>query len=164
MDDLNDSVNTLNDAIQVYETSKKCFADGNSYVHKWVTNSKELIKFTNKRTESVTQTTINDKRYMQTELGTSDKYSKVLGINWDTNNDTVVIEFEKLDGDEFLKRDVTKRNILNLSASTSDPLSLICVLFYQAKYSFKNYAKTKSIGTVTFQILLLNNGKSISVI
>ena len=160
---MNYSVNTLNDAIQFYETSKKCLADGNSYVHKWATNSRELIKFINKRTKSVTQTTINDERYVQTELGTSNKYSKVLGINWDTNHDTLVIEFEKLDG-EFLQGDVIKRNILKFSASTSDPLSLICVLFYQAKYSFKNYAKTKSIGTVTFQIILLNNGKSIYVI
>ena len=36
----------------------------------------------------MTQTTINDETYVKTELGTSDKYRKVLGINWDTNNDT----------------------------------------------------------------------------
>ena len=42
----------------------------------------------------MTQTTINDETYVQTEIGTSDKYPKVLEINWGTNNDTLVIEFE----------------------------------------------------------------------
>ena len=101
VDDLNNSFSTLNDAIQFYEISTKCLADGNFYLHKWATNSKELNKFINRHTESVTQTTINDETYVQTELGTSDKYHKVLGINWDTNNDTLVIEFEKL-VDKFL--------------------------------------------------------------
>ena len=121
VDDLNNSFNTLNDAIQFYEISKECSDDGNFYLHKWAMNSKELNKFINKHTGSVTQTTINDEIYVQTELGTSNKYHKVLEINWDTNNDTLVIEFEKL-VDEFLKMDVTKRNILKLSASTFDPL------------------------------------------
>ena len=54
MDDLNNNFNTLNNAIQFYEISKKFLADGNFYLHKWATNSKELNQFTNKHTESVT--------------------------------------------------------------------------------------------------------------
>ena len=142
VDDLNNSFNTLSDAIQFYEISKECLDDGNFYLHKWAMNSKELNKFINKHTGSVTQTTINDEIYVQTELGTSNKYHKVLEINWDTNNDTLVIEFEKL-VDEFLKMDVTKRNILKLSASTFDPLGLICPFILPSKVLFQKLCKYK---------------------
>ena len=40
VDDVKNSFNTLNDAIQFYEISKKCLVDENFYLHKWGTNSK----------------------------------------------------------------------------------------------------------------------------
>ena len=82
-----------------------------------------MIKFINKRTESVTETTINDETYVQTELGTSDKYPKVLEVNWDTNNDTLVIEL--------------------VSASTDDPLGLICTFILPSKVFFQKLCKDK---------------------
>ena len=90
----------------------------------------------------MTQTTINDETYVQTELGTRDKYHKVLGINWDINNDTLVIEFEKL-VDKFLKMDDTKRNILKFNPSTFDPLGLICPFILPSKILFQKLCKEK---------------------
>ena len=34
--------------------------------------------------------------YVKTELGDSEKYHKVLEINWDTNTDCCIIEFDSL--------------------------------------------------------------------
>ena len=67
---------------------------------------------------------------------------RVLGLNWDTKNDTFVIEFMKL-VDEFLKMDVTKRNILKFSASTFDPLGLICPFILPSKVLFQKLCKDK---------------------
>ena len=90
-----------------YKVSIKCLADGNFILHKWGTNFDELRDFIN--------TSI--------WWGTSEKYCKALGINWDTKTDFFVIKFGSLAEDTFYET-VTKRNILKSSASLFAPLGL----------------------------------------
>ena len=60
----------------------------------------------------------------------SHTFRKVLGINWDTNNDFLVYEFADIIA-AASKLEITKRNILRVSAMFCDPLGLIYPIVLQ---------------------------------
>ena len=72
-------------------------------------------------------------------FGSGNKYRKVLG----TSKDTLIFELDTI-GQNGLKLDITKRNILRISASYFDPLGLICPLVLQAKLLFKDICSMKT--------------------
>ena len=80
--------------------------------------------------------------YVQTELGASEKYLKLLGINWYTNTDSFVIEFYSLVEDTFYET-VTKRNISKFNASLFDPLGLPSPFILSSKVLFQKLCKDK---------------------
>ena len=67
---------------------------------------------------------------------------KVLGINWDTNTDSFVIEFDSLVEAAFYET-VTKRNILKFIASLFDPLGLGSPCILRSKVLFQKLCKDK---------------------
>ena len=68
----------------------------------------------------------DESTYTQWQLGfNSHTFPKVLGINWDTNNDFLVYEFANIIA-VASKLEITKRNIHCVSTMFSDPLGLIC--------------------------------------
>ena len=70
-------------------------------------------------------------------MGNSYTYRKVLGVNWDTTTDIFVFEFSNIIIIAS-KLNVTKRNILTVSAMFFDPLGLICPVLLQPKLLFRN--------------------------
>ena len=78
-------------------------------VYKWA-NYDKLKDLVNAQSHPSNVQNSEDKTYVKTELGASEKYRKILGINWDTNIDSLIIEFDSLVEDTYYKT-VTKRNI-----------------------------------------------------
>ena len=61
----------------------------------------------------------------------------VLGLNWDTNNDFLVYEFADIIA-VASKLEITKRNILRVSAMFYDLLGLICPIVSQFRLIFQS--------------------------
>ena len=91
--------------------------------------------------------------YCTQTFGISNEYSKVLGVNWDLANDTFIFEFNNaIDA----KLNVTKRNILKLSAMLFDPLGIISPLVLQAKLIFKDICMLKFFWDDNLPTILTN--------
>ena len=137
MDDLSNSFSNVEDSFKFYEVSKKCLAEASFKLHKWATNSDELAKLI-KLNESDTTKTHNadDKTYVKDSLGISDTYPKVLDVTWNTTANKFAFEFSDIINIAS-KLNVTKRNILKVSAMFFDPLGLIFPILLQPNYSEK---------------------------
>ena len=79
----------------------------------------------------------DDETYVKDSLGNSYIYRKVLGVNWSTATAKFVFEFNDIINIAS-KLNVTKRNILKVSAMFFDPLGLICPILLQSKLLFRN--------------------------
>lgn len=90
-----------NEAIHFHNSSKKYFAEAGFNLRKLASNDWEIHAAIN---DSSVKTGVKDL------LGTSNKYLKVLGINWNPTNDKFVYELSKI-GVNGLSLDVTKRNL-----------------------------------------------------
>ena len=66
----------------------------------------------------------------------------VLGLNWDTNNDFLVDEFADIIA-VASKLEITKRNILCVSAMFYDLLGLICPIVSQFRLIFQSLCVEK---------------------
>ena len=84
----------------------------------------------------------NELTYVENELGVSDNYRKVLGLNWNIDKDIFVFEFSDI-AESGLGLVYTKRNILKISASFFDPLGLVCPAVLQAKLLFQELCELK---------------------
>ena len=77
------------------------------------------------------------------QLGfSSHAFRNVLGLNWDTNNDFLVYEFADIIA-VASKLEITKRNILRVSAMFYDPLGLICPIVLQFRLIFQSLCAEK---------------------
>ena len=85
----------------------------------------------------------DESTYAQSQLGfNSHTFRKVLGINWDTNNDFLVYEFDDIIA-VASKLEITKRNILRVSAMFSDTLGLIFPIVLQFRLIFQSLCAEK---------------------
>ena len=92
-------------------------------------------------------------------FGISNEYRKLLGINWHLVNDKFRFEFNNvIDAGE--KLNITKRNILKLSAMFFDPLGIISPLALQAKLIFKEVCLLKFSWDDNLPAILTNKWKS----
>ena len=65
----------------------------------------------------------NHETHVKDFLGNTYTYQKVLGVNWNATTDKFVFEFSKIINIAS-KLNVTKRNLLKVSAMFFDPLGL----------------------------------------
>ena len=138
MDDLLNSFNNVEDSFKFYEASKKCLAEASFKLHKWATNNDELAKLIKLNESGTTEMhNTDDETYVKDSLGISGTYRKVLGVNWNTTADKFVLEFSDIINIAS-KSNVTKRNILKVSAMFFHPLGLICPISLQSKLLFRN--------------------------
>ena len=110
MDDSLDSVNSNNESKTLQMELSDLWNEANMQAHKWFSNSEEVLKSIKpgeKRKETETH---------------------VLGVIWDTSNDTLRIEWTS----EKMIDTFTKRNALCV-ASMFDPLGLISPIVIQMK-------------------------------
>ena len=84
----------------------------------------------------------DDETYVQKSFGSSSKYRKVLRINWDTRTDNFVFEFANI-VEAANRLQVTKRNILKISAIFFDPLGVVCPIVLNAKVLLQETCKQK---------------------
>ena len=113
--------------------SKLCFREAGFTVRKWGTNEPKLREVIEEECKVIDG---NDVSYAKDLFGTSIKYRKVLGINWDIPRDELVMEFSAI-AKTGLQLPFTKRNILKTSASFFDPIGLISPIVLQVKLLFK---------------------------
>uniref|UniRef100_A0A914X9D3 Peptidase aspartic putative domain-containing protein n=1 Tax=Plectus sambesii TaxID=2011161 RepID=A0A914X9D3_9BILA len=108
---------SIEEAKAIYEETKQLFAQASMNVREWTSNAKEV------------------RDYIQEEDQLKDTKTKVLGILWDTAQDTLQITISV---PVCKESSVTKRQVLQIVASTYDPLGLLAPLFVQAKVFFQN--------------------------
>ena len=93
-------------------TTISIFNEAKFTLHKWHSNRPTLE--TESNIEEAT-----DQSFAKEQLGTKDKEINLLGLTWDTIEDTVSIQFEK-SNKQFTKREVVKE-----LAAICDPLGLV---------------------------------------
>ena len=92
VDDLSNSFNNVEDSFKFYEVSKKCLAEASFKLHKWATNSDELVKLIKLHKSDTTEMHNADGEiYVKDSLGIGGTYRKVLGVNWNTTTDNLCL-------------------------------------------------------------------------
>ncbi|XP_053406659.1 uncharacterized protein LOC123538298 [Mercenaria mercenaria] len=111
MDNVITGVNSVTEAVELYETAKSMFTEMSMNLREWMTNNEEI----------------------QSIIPDDDKSAggivKVLGHLWNAENDSIQLKDPKLLKDVK----VTKRNILKQLASVFDPLGLCSPLSLRGK-------------------------------
>ena len=152
VDDSAVSVDSVEEGVRFVNISKEIMEEGGFKLRKWETNDiklREMIHDVMGQDDCLT--------YAKEELGDSQIYRKVLGLNWDTVTDDIVFEISRF-GVNGLSLSATKRNILRISASYFDPIGLICPVVLQAKWFLRRSAILDRTGMLRFRRKFLKNG------
>ena len=113
-------------------------------LRKWVTNDIRLQKFfdshENSETKILNETDIT---FSEVQYGPiNNNYKKVLGLEWDIQNDGIVFQFEPF---ICLAKTLTptERNVLKVCASFYDPLDFISLITTRIKTIFQLLCKNQ---------------------
>ena len=114
---------------------------------KWVTNNSALQKYFNQMENLLSKNHSFEEKDDYTFLESQIKFvrndlKRVLGVEWDTQNDQFVFHFSSLI-DLGRSPETTKRNVLHISASFYDPLGLISPVTARVKTIFRLLCKDK---------------------
>ena len=118
VDDTATSFNDLKKATEFYHLTKSILASRRFNLRKFETNDLVLRNTISqeKTLNDIQNEKTDESTYAQSQLGfNSHTFRKVLGINWDTNNNFLVYEFADIIA-VASKLEITKRNILRVSA------------------------------------------------
>lgn len=123
------SVNTIEEAQQLVTQTTEACQKGNLRLHKFVSNSADLLKKIPK-SEHATQPEI---KLLKTEA----EMHRTLGIQWNTLEDT----FEyRLD---LRTKELTRRSILSVLSSVFDPLGLLAPVIIKGKLMLQKCCREK---------------------
>ena len=116
-------------------------------LRKWVTNNSALQKYFNQRENLLSKNHSPEEKDDYTFFESQIKFvrndlKRVLGVEWDTQNDEFVFHFSNL-VDLARSLETTKRNVLKISASFYDPLGLISPVTARVKTIFQLLCKDK---------------------
>ena len=106
--------------------------EGGFEFRKWASNSVELINKINREENINCSDSSNESNHTR----------KVLGVNWDLEDDTIIFYFDELVNEAFLLL-MTKRSILKISAKIFEPLGLISPISIQFKMLFQMICTNK---------------------
>ena len=103
VDDSTNSFDEVHECQRFFEISKACLAAAYFNLRKWATNNSDL------------RNVINNASHTDEKQGKSEHENirKVLGLNWDLDNDTFIFEFNEI-LQTARSLPITKRNILKL--------------------------------------------------
>ena len=142
VDDLVSGAETDESALQIYHGAKQIMMKGGFNLRKWSSNSSKLIAsieaFESNETKNSVQ---DDSSFAKTTIAkestpTEPTQVKVLGMAWDTAEDTFLFNFTELI--EYAKSlPVTKRSLLKWSSKIFDPLGLLSPFTIKLKILFK---------------------------
>ena len=102
------------------------FSDTKFVLHKWTSNVTELEDNHNQEEKN------GDLSFVKQQLGSQQNESKVLGLPWDKDMDTLTVNFPKN------KIPTTKREVLRHLADVYDPLGLATPLTLQGKLIYRD--------------------------
>lgn len=117
---------------QAKQRKEKAMGDATFELHKWNSNLKQLEE------ESIQMQTPEDQTYAKQQLNVNPAESKMLGLKWDKQRDTlsVVIPTEEVQP--------TKRSILAKLAKIYDPLGLVAPITLTGKQIYRDVCETKA--------------------
>ncbi|XP_046145484.1 uncharacterized protein LOC123988783 [Osmia bicornis bicornis] len=118
VDDLLTGTSSVERAVELKNQLIKLLRRGGFEFHKWASNKHELAVESN-----------NDNHVQNVCLNTNDQTRKLLGIYWDSIEDTIMYVIKPFDKDER----PTKRSILSQIAHLFDPLGLLGPVIILAK-------------------------------
>ena len=132
-DDMNTGGYTIEEVINLYDSSKEIMKKGGFNLRKWISNSQEVTSYINGR-ESKSQAKVSsvisedDQSFAKTAIPNSHDTDtddlKILGTKWDVERDRITFNLRQL-AETSNGRTVTKRNVLSLTAKIYDPLGMI---------------------------------------
>ena len=129
VDDFTSGAETVEEGFNIYKGTKQLMKKGGFNLRKWHSNSVDL-----------------QERIDQLEnANQSQPYStpvKILGISWDTKNDTFYFESKSVVS-YMRSLTPTKRSILRLSAKIFDPLGILSPFVTSIKMLFQTLCKSK---------------------
>lgn len=130
VDDIITGGNTIQEAKQRKTEAIEILGDATFSLHKWASNAKELEDDNDPKGENAEQTVA--KQQLET------KETKILGIIWNKENDTLGIQIagEKTET-------VTKRNILSRLAKIYDPMGIASPLLLLGKQIYRTVCEHK---------------------
>lgn len=158
-DDLSCSAINREEALEIYSQAKEIMFKGGFNLRKWNTNDKTLLadiyalEHKNRKSpgskgdsdspkvlekSQVKHVVEDDQTYSQYAIGTplSKGDSKVLGVNWDSDRDTLLFDLATIVA--FAKSlPPTKRSVLKLAAKIFDPLGMLTVFTINLKMFFQ---------------------------
>ena len=141
------------EAVELFKEVKSCLAAGGFNLRKWATNDEEVASkiaaynrdIVDKSEEEVDQ--MENVSFAKMSMGglseiEPGKEHKILGLNWDLNEDKIVLKLDKLA--EFARDlELTKRNILRFPAKLFDPLGLIVPVIIPVRLLFQDLCRKK---------------------
>ena len=122
VDDVTSGTKTIEQGKEFYEKAKLILSEAGFDLRKWVTNDSKLQQFFDSQENSETKiSNETDITFNEEQFGPAkNNYKKVLGLEWDIQNDEIVFQFEPF---ICLAKSLTptKRNVLKVCASFYDP-------------------------------------------
>ena len=135
VDDLTSGGEDDEETYSIYKETNSCFAAGRFNLRKWASNRKGVIekissdRMKQEHLEKQESASDEEQSYAKITVGGLEeidptKEHKVLGTNWNLEEDTIVMKLNKVV--EFGRNlEPTKRNVLRIAAKLFDPLGLI---------------------------------------
>eukprot|EP00795_Rhopilema_esculentum_P004207 gene4207-20394_t len=103
---------------------------------RWKTNHVEVRKHIEEKSDQKDSTTVT---YAKESLGTKDSQSKILGLKWNPEEDTLGISMEAVL--DVKNGKVTKREVLSRLSKVYDPLGIVGPVAVTAKLIFQDICK-----------------------
>ena len=112
VDDSTFSFDSFNQGVEFYIL--RCLSNGGLDLRKWATNDPKLRDYINNHEQSVesSETGENELTYVENELGVSDNYWKVLGLNLNIDKEIFVFEFSDIAESNITKSVVLQAKLL----------------------------------------------------
>ena len=146
VDDLVTGSRDIEGGRNLFWAARTCLAAGGFNLRKWKTNDPQLSKEFQMDRDTMGQNSLldSDITYAKEMLGaqSSERKTKVLGIAWDMEEDSLEFEFSKI-VETATETKVTKRLVLSTIARFFDPLGLICPVILELKVLFQNLCCSK---------------------
>lgn len=138
VDDWLQSVDTPSQAVTLAEQVKKIHQEGGFKIHKWISNSAEVVQSLNSDFDSSGK---------NMELSPKFEFDKILGMFWTTSSDSFQFVLKLNDSNAKLisgEKTPTKREFLRFLMSIFDPLGLISPVLIYPKILLQSIWRTRT--------------------
>ena len=146
-DDLSCGVDSREEALNLYKTSKEILAKGGFNLRKWKTNDKALLASIKAAegseggsSEKSNEPPVSEDKQSYSDysmgLPTADQATKILGVNWHPQTDELFFNLQQIY--QFAEQlPPTKRSLLKVAAKVFDPLGCLSLFTIKLKVFFQ---------------------------